>query len=127
MICEECRTQFKSEGIRLSLYGLCSNCGMKLRFHHALVGYWYGIFGSAAPLFILMLAPNSGPMFMATVILGPTVTFILFYAVIKALGKSSYRTVSEFERWRFVKVIAGTSIGFSSLLGWFLIGIKYWG
>lgn len=127
MICEECKKQFKSEEVRLSLYGLCSECVKKLKFYHFLEGYWYGVLGSALPIYILILSPNSGSMFLPIVILGPLLTYAALYLVVKRLGKKLYRSNIQFKKWSFLKKIAGAAIGFTSIFGWFYLALQYWG
>ncbi|WP_157953845.1 hypothetical protein [Microbulbifer sp. A4B17] len=111
----------------MSLYGFCPDCGQKLQLYYVLEGYWCGVLGSALPIYILILSPNSGSLFLPIAVLGPLVTFAVLYLFIRHLGKKFYRSKVEFEKWRFLKELAGAIVGFTSIFLWFYLAIQFMG
>lgn len=125
MICEECKKQFKSDTVKLRLFGYCRDCGEKLRYRHVLDGYWYGVLGSALPVYILVLSPNNKVLFLSIIIGGLIVIFGILSLFVNYLGKKTYRSKAEFEKHFFVKKSVGTVIGFISIFLWFYLVLQY--
>ncbi|WP_444892525.1 hypothetical protein ACJJIE_17685 [Microbulbifer sp. TRSA001] len=98
-----------------------------MQLYHVLEGYWCGILGSALPIYILILSPNSGSLFLPITVLGPLATFAVLYLFVRRKGKKFYRSKVEFEKWRFLKELAGATVGFASIFLWFYLAIQFMG